>query len=75
MPVVIVYDGTLSFLPVAWFLYYYPCFCVLGEGLLQGGWIVFDTDGVPRAAFQEDAKQRVPIDEIVDEVKKLSVSK
>ena len=49
--------------------------CVIGEGLLQGGWIIFDRDGLPRAAFQEDAKQRVPIDKIVDEVKKISVSK
>lgn len=46
-----------------------------GEGLLQGGWIIFDRDGFPRAAFQEDAKKRVPIDKIVDEVKKMSVSK
>lgn len=37
--------------------------------------IVFDRDGIPRAAFQEDAKKRVPIDAIVDEVKKMSVSK
>jgi len=37
--------------------------------------VIFDRDGVPRAAFQEDAKQRVPIDKIVDEVKKMSVSK
>ena len=37
--------------------------------------IVFDRDGIPRAAFQEDAKKRVPIDAIVDEVKKMSASK
>lgn len=37
--------------------------------------IVFDGDGIPRAAFQEDAKKRVPIDAIVDEVKKMSLSK
>lgn len=44
---------------------------VLGEGLLQGGWIIFDKEGVPKAAFQENAKERIPIDKIVEEVKKL----
>lgn len=46
-----------------------------GEGLLQGGWILFDTDGTPRAAFQEDAKKRIPIDKIIEEVNKISDSK
>jgi len=46
-----------------------------GEGLLQGGWILFDTDGIPRAAFQEDAKKRIPIDKIIEEAKMMSVSK
>lgn len=35
-----------------------------GEGFLQGGWILLDRNGVPQAAFQENMKQRVPIDEI-----------
>lgn len=38
---------------------------VKGEGFLQGGWILFDTTGAPQAAFQENAKQRVPIDDIL----------
>eukprot|EP00984_Skeletonema_dohrnii_P007918 scaffold2914_cov96-Skeletonema_dohrnii-CCMP3373.AAC.5 len=45
------------------------------EGLLQGGWILFDTDGIPRAAFQEDAKKRIPIDKIIEEAKMMSSSK
>eukprot|EP00985_Skeletonema_marinoi_P024096 scaffold16518_cov139-Skeletonema_marinoi.AAC.12 len=45
------------------------------EGLLQGGWILFDTDGIPLAAFQEDAKKRIPIDKIIEEAKMMSVSK
>ena len=43
-----------------------------GEGFLQGGWILFDTEGNPKAAFQENAKQRVPIDDILKEVKAMS---
>jgi len=46
-----------------------------GEGLLQGGWILFDTDGIPVAAFQEDAKKRIPIDVIIEEAKKMGSSK
>lgn len=44
-----------------------------GEGFLQGGWILFDTNGVPKAAFQENAKQRVPIDSILKEVQSMRV--
>jgi len=40
-----------------------------GEGFLQGGWILFDKEGIPRAAFQENAKVRVPIDDLLKEVK------
>jgi hypothetical protein len=40
-----------------------------GEGFLQGGWILFDRNGIPQAAFQENAKQRVPIDDILKEMK------
>jgi len=39
-----------------------------GEGFLQGGWIIFDKEGIPQTAFQENAKQRVPIDDILKEV-------
>jgi hypothetical protein len=39
-----------------------------GEGFLQGGWILFDREGIPRAAFRENAKQRVPIDDLLKEV-------
>mmetsp|Transcript_24134 Transcript_24134/g.34516 ORF Transcript_24134/g.34516 Transcript_24134/m.34516 type:complete len:80 (+) Transcript_24134:222-461(+) len=46
-----------------------------GEGLLQGGWILFDTDGTPVAAFQEDAKKRIPIDKIIEEATKIGASK
>ncbi|EJK74624.1 hypothetical protein THAOC_03686 [Thalassiosira oceanica] len=44
---------------------------VKGEGFLQGGWILFKPDGEPVAAFQENAKTRVPIDEIVAAIKKM----
>jgi len=40
-----------------------------GEGLLQGGWILFDPKGEPITAFQENAKTRVPIDDIVEAVR------
>jgi len=40
-----------------------------GEGFLQGGWILFDKEGIPRAAFRENAKLRVPIDDILKEVR------
>ena len=40
-----------------------------GEGNLQGGWILFDKEGIPKAAFQENVKIRVPIDDILKEVK------
>ena len=36
-----------------------------GEGFLQGGWILCDREGIPRAAFRENAKQRLPVDDIV----------
>jgi len=42
-----------------------------GEGTIQGGWILFDKNGVPQSAFQEDAKQRIPIDDILSESKKM----
>eukprot|EP00574_Skeletonema_japonicum_P013405 CAMPEP_0201731982 /NCGR_PEP_ID=MMETSP0593-20130828/27507_1 /ASSEMBLY_ACC=CAM_ASM_000672 /TAXON_ID=267983 /ORGANISM="Skeletonema japonicum, Strain CCMP2506" /LENGTH=57 /DNA_ID=CAMNT_0048224871 /DNA_START=9 /DNA_END=178 /DNA_ORIENTATION=+ len=45
-----------------------------GEGLLQGGWILFDTDGIPVVAFQEDAKKRIPVDKIIGEAKKMGAS-
>ncbi|KAL3795509.1 hypothetical protein ACHAWO_007303 [Cyclotella atomus] len=45
---------------------------IKGEGLLQGGWIIFDTNGMPCAAFQENAKERIPIESILAEAKKLS---
>jgi len=42
---------------------------VAGEGFLQGGWILFDPSGTPQAAFQENAKKRVPINDILKEVR------
>jgi len=42
-----------------------------GEGWLQGGWILFDPNGTPKAAFQENAKMRVPIDDILKEVQSM----
>lgn len=42
-----------------------------GEGMLQGGWILFDREGVPQAAFQENVKVRVPIDDILIKVKSM----
>lgn len=42
-----------------------------GEGFLQGGWILFDPSGVPQVAFQENAKQRIPIDAILKEVQSM----
>lgn len=42
-----------------------------GEGFLQGGWILFDPNGIPQAAFQENAKKRVPIDDILKEVQSM----
>ena len=42
-----------------------------GEGFLQGGWILFDPKGLPQVAFQENAKKRVPIDEILKEVQSM----
>ncbi|KAL7488928.1 hypothetical protein ACHAW6_014512 [Cyclotella cf. meneghiniana] len=44
---------------------------VKGEGLIQGGWIIFDKNGVPQAAFQENAKERIPVDDILAELKKI----
>lgn len=44
---------------------------MIGEGTIQGGWILFDKNGVPQSAFQEDAKQRIPIDDILSESKKM----
>ena len=49
------------------------CICS-GEGLLQGGWILFDKEGIPQAAFQENAKKRVPIADILEEVKSMQRS-
>lgn len=46
-------------------------FTFLGEGLIQGGWIIFDKNGVPQAAFQENAKERIPVDDILAELKKI----
>ena len=46
-----------------------------GEGFLQGGWILFDREGIPQAAFQENAKKRVPIEDILKEVQLMSDSK
>lgn len=48
---------------------------VKGEGFLQGGWILFKPDGEPVAAFQENAKKRVPIDNIVAAIKKMREEK
>lgn len=42
-----------------------------GEGFIQGGWILFDKDGLPKAAFQENAKVRVPIDDILKEMQNM----
>lgn len=39
-----------------------------GEGFLQGGWIIFDADGQPKHAYQEDAKQRIPGDQIAEDL-------
>ena len=44
---------------------------MIGEGTIHGGWILFDKNGVPQSAFQEDAKQRIPIDNILSESKKM----
>lgn len=52
-----------------------PCLTKIprkGEGLIQGGWIIFDKSGVPQAAFQENAKERIPIDDILVELKKIA---
>lgn len=46
-----------------------------GEGFLQGGWILFDKEGIPQAAFQENAKQRVPLVDILKEVKSMQNNK
>ena len=46
-------------------------FAATGEGLIQGGWILFDKDGLPQAAFQENAKVRVPIDDIVKQMQRM----
>lgn len=37
----------------------------IGEGLIQGGWIIFDANGEPKAAFKEDANERIPINDIL----------
>lgn len=42
-----------------------------GEGFLQGGWIIFNKDGIPETAFQENAKQRIPIDDIMNEIQSM----
>lgn len=39
-----------------------------GEGFLQGGWIIFGADGQPKHAYQEDAKQRIPVDKIAEDL-------
>eukprot|EP01082_Thalassiosira_pseudonana_P009386 g8220.t1 g8220 contig29:30129-30882(+) len=46
-----------------------------GEGLIQGGWILFDANGIPKAAFQENAKERIPIDDILLEMQRMKDSK
>ena len=48
---------------------------VKGEGILQGGWILFKPDGEPVAAFQENAKKRVPIDDILAAIRKMREEK
>ena len=37
----------------------------------MGGWILFDKEGIPQSAFLENAKKRVPIDDILKEVKSM----
>lgn len=44
---------------------------IIGEGFLMGGWILFDKEGIPQSAFLENAKKRVPIDDILKEVKSM----
>jgi len=46
-----------------------------GEGFLQGGWIIFDAENQPKYAYQEDAKKRLPADEIVRDLKTLGDAK
>jgi hypothetical protein len=36
---------------------------------------LFDKEGIPQAAFQENAKQRIPIDEIIKEVQSMRHTK
>ena len=60
----------LSVLPFDGILIFSLLFCI-GEGFLQGGWILFDNEGIPKAAFQENAKKRVPIDDILKEVQSM----
>jgi hypothetical protein len=55
-------------------LIFFLLFCI-GEGFLQGGWILFDKEGIPKAAFQENAKKRVPIEDILKEVQSMRSNK
>ncbi len=40
-----------------------------GEGLIQGGIIIFDKTGKARYAYREETGSEVPIDDIISAVK------
>ena len=69
---------SFGFNPFAWFKRWgnlkalnVKSYNMKGEAYIQGGWIIFDTNGIPQAAFQENAKKRVPIDDILKEVQSM----
>jgi len=39
---------------------------MIGEGLVQGGIIIFDKDGQPRAIYKEETGSELPINDIID---------
>lgn len=39
---------------------------LIGEGLVQGGIIIFDKDGQPRAIYKEETGSELPINDIID---------
>jgi len=42
---------------------------MIGEGLTQGGIIIFDKNGVARYAYREETGYEVPIEDIIAAVK------